>query len=208
MIAAYVSAAVGRSPFLIVHTENPAAPLACSPSCRSLYSVHVGPGPCHRPSKERLITGKKRISFFAVVDPPAPPPSSTPPPCVCLSFLPSTAITISQPPPPPALQFFIFLFISLSSSTPRLYFLLRRVRFKKTPRHGFYIHKYQAAPSGVDIKSEEEAQRSKLDSLELFLLWIRRYLSRLLGAECVCACHDCVRVCSRGTEATAGHMKI
>lgn len=29
----------------------------------SLYSDHVRPGPCHWPSKERLITGKRRILF-------------------------------------------------------------------------------------------------------------------------------------------------
>lgn len=111
------------------------------PACRSLYSVHVGPGPCHRPSKERLITGKKRISVFAVVANPL---------CVCLSFLLSTTITNFQPLPRPSI---FFLFISLSSSTPRLYFLLRRVRFKKHHATGFTFTNTRLLPQGWILKA-------------------------------------------------------
>lgn len=84
----------------------------------SLYSDHVRPGPCHWPSKERLITGKERILFAF--------PFST-----SLSFLarlpPSSSVNICW------LSLSLSVYLTLSAfSLPCLYFLICRVRFENT----------------------------------------------------------------------------
>lgn len=83
----------------------------------SLYSDHVRPGPCHWPSKERLITGKRRILFafaFSVSR--------------FLGFLPPSSLSLS------ARLSLSLLFISRSPlfSLPCLYFLLCRVKSENT----------------------------------------------------------------------------
>lgn len=135
------------------HTETPATSLPpyLFPLLCSLYSDHVRPGPCHWPSKERLIAGKKRILFAF-------------PFSVSLSFFEVFL---------PHCHHLLFSFISRSS--PRLYFLHCRVEFgmKKNPATGFTSTNTSPALFGVDIKKARSSTKVQIRFSWIVLLWLQ-----------------------------------